>query len=214
MGPGDFLPAELSEYFGISLYVIILFVFILGFITVRLTQKYGNLNHNLKSLDDIFLIVIIGLVWFFRLQWIYRISIPAFNNLEVYLSLWLLPAVTILSIFLVIYASVHDAEIIFNRAIRSRKPKRNIKHIIFKRGNPFITSDKIDKNIKEMNYYLVLINILFVIGLIWDKGVVTPEIVLYGLLIIFSFSPVIWVTISLYNYITSKNASLINSKKK
>lgn len=204
MSPSDFLPGELSEYFGIPIYIVILIVFILGFITIRFTQKHGALKKNLKSLDDIFLIIAVGLVWLFRFYWGYRMLSPLFRDPGLYFSFWLVPIFGFVSIILIIIASIHDSEIILNRPIRSRKPIRNIKNLIFKRGEPYIPSKKIDKNIKTTNYYLVGFGILYVIAIIADKGEITPDLILSGLLLIFAFTPVIWVTITLYNYITPK----------
>lgn len=203
MNPSDFIPPELSDYFGIPTFSVILIIFILGFITIRFTQKHGALKKDIKSLDEIFLIVIIGLVWLFRLYWSYRMLNPLFKDPGLYFSFWLIPIFGFLSIAIIIYASIHDGEIILNRPIRSRKPIRNIRYMILKRGEPFISSEKIDKNIRKTNYYMVGFSILYIFLIVLNKEEITSELILSALTLLFAFTPFIWITVSLYNYMSS-----------
>ena len=198
-----FLPEELSQYFGIPLYAIIIIVFILGFITSRLTQKHGALKKRLNSFDDIFLIVVIGLVWLFRIYWTFRMLNPLFNDPELFFSFWLVPIVAFMSLALIIVSSINDFEIIFNRPIRSRKTRRNVIHFLYKRADKYVSSKHIDKNIRTTNYFMVGLTILYVIAIIMDKGDIEIDLILTGLLLIFSFTPFIWFTINLYKYLTS-----------
>jgi hypothetical protein len=204
MGPSDFIPKELGEFFGIPLFSVIIIVFLTGFFTIRLTQKNGNLDKNTKSIDDIFLISVVGLVWIFRLYWCYRMLNPLFQNPDKYFSFLLVPIFGFLSIVIIIFASIHDAEIILNKKIRRRKQKIKLFYRLFKKGKQYITPKEIDKNIKDVNFLMFGFIIGYVILMMIDIQVLTPDVILAGILLIFSFSPVIWVTISIYNYMTSK----------
>jgi hypothetical protein len=132
MGPGDLLPPELGEYFGITLFYLIIIVLFVGFIVLRLSQKFGVLSKNIKSLDEVFLITIFGLVILFRLEWIYRMWSPLFTKTQIYLSFWLVPLFSVLVTFLIIIVFIYDAEIVFDKKIFSRNQKKILRYVFKK----------------------------------------------------------------------------------
>lgn len=210
MGPSDLIPQEMSDYFGIPIYVVILLVFILGFITIRATQKFGLLKKELNSLDEIFLIVITGLAWIFRLFWGYQMLNPLVKDPKLFFSFWIVPAAALISIIVIIMVSIHDLEIILNRNIRRRTKVKNFSYFLLKKGEPYMPVSKVNRNIRNTNFIMVGYAVLFAITNIVETGQIGFVQVVASFLIIFSFSPIIMVTIHSYNYLTSQPSIIVN----
>lgn len=202
MGPGDLLPSELSKYFGFDLFYLIIIVLFFGFITLRLSQKYGSLDKDLKSLDEIFLITLMGLAIAFRLHWLYRMWIPAITKPELFLSFWLVPLFSVLVTILVIMVSIYDAEIVLKRRILSRKEKTKLLYKTFKLGRQKRTAKEIDKNINITRFNVLIVGSLLILAMIYDIGEINVGIIMASLSLLFSFSPIISISIILYNRLT------------
>ena len=121
MGPGDFLPPVLSNFFRNKYLLYNINCIFTWIFTVRLTQKFGVLSNKIKSIDEIFLISVAGLVWLFRSYWIGRMLNPLFTNIGLFFSFILVPLLAFFSIAIIVIASLYDLEIVFNRKICNRK---------------------------------------------------------------------------------------------
>lgn len=152
----------LSEFYQIPIEIIVLVIFLFGYLTVRISQKNHSLPAKLDSLDTVFILTFSGMTWFIRIAlalfWIKSFVITYLTDSETIQKLGNFAIAYIYSLIIFIcLSSVIDVRAIKHKQLLDKKPLKRYKYQFINRWNDWFEEQRFK--------FIVIISIFFAVFL-------------------------------------------------